>query len=284
MIALKNGDGIVWPENKKIALMVTFDYELELLRESVYQKKLGFADLSRGQYGSSEGLDRCLEVLHKNNVKATFFIPGTIAEKYPEDVRKIDKEGHEIGYHGWLPETSLELPKEQENENMEKAEKALMTLTGKKPVGARGWRNVTYAYTPTLLRERGYHYSSIMKDRDWAYAYPQEPDIIELPTEHTLDDYTYFFFSFDHPQHRANYPVDYVFQIWKDTLDELTTEGDKVMVLRLHPQFIGRSSRADMLDRFLKYAKEQGAWITTCEKTAAYVQTQIRQKSLEGQR
>ncbi|MCQ2513282.1 MAG: polysaccharide deacetylase family protein [Lachnospiraceae bacterium] len=278
MISLKNGDGITWPGGKRIALMVTFDYDLELLRECVYQKKLGFADVSRGLYGTSEGLDRCLDVLEKNEVKGTFFIPGAIAEKYPEDVKKIDAAGHEIGYHGWMPETSLDLTKEQETVNMEKAERTLMELTGKKPVGARGWRNITYAYTPTLLRERGYRYSSIMKDCDWAYAYPKEPSIIELPTEHTMDDYTYFFFSFDHPQHRANYPVDYVFEIWKDTLDELASEGDKVMVLKLHPQFIGRSSRAVMLNRFLTYAREQGAWIATCEEVAAYVQKYNGQK------
>lgn len=271
MITLKNGEGMVWPQGKRIALMVTFDYDLELLREAVYQRELGFADWSRGQYGTSEGLDRCLEVLDRHQVPATFFVPGLIAERYPEDVKKIAGGGHEIAYHGWGPQTSLDLSREEEEANMERAEKVFWDLLGQKPVGARGWRNITYPYTPTLLREHGYDYSSIMKDCDWAYVYPQEPSIVELPTEHTLDDYTYFFFSFDKPQHRASYPVDYVFDIWKDTLDELASEGDKVMVLKLHPQLIGRSSRVRLLHRFLTYASDQGAWIATCREVAAYV-------------
>ena len=41
------------------------------------------------------------------------------------------------------------------------------------------------------------------------------------------------------------YPNDYVYGIWKDYFDELASEGDKVMVLKLHPQLIGRSGRTD---------------------------------------
>lgn len=51
MFKVKNGDGIIWPQNKRIAVMVTFDFDAELLRQSVIGKKnIGFADYSRGQY------------------------------------------------------------------------------------------------------------------------------------------------------------------------------------------------------------------------------------------
>ena len=155
---------------------------------------------------------------------------------------------------------------------MERSEALFQELTGKKPVGARGCFNVTHDFTPNLLRKRGYMYSSVMKDCDYAYLYPGEgAPLVELPTDQSLDDYTFFFFTFNTPEHRANYPIDYVFSFWKDNFDELADEGDKIMVLKFHPQLIGRASRAVLLDRFLTYAEEHGAWITTCQEAAGYV-------------
>lgn len=271
---VKNGNGIRWPEGKKIALLLTFDFDAEWLRYSRNGRKtLSFADRSRGQYAVSEGLTRCLRVLDKHQIRSTFFIPGKVAETYPDAVQKISGKNHEIAYHGWEHEDSLDMTEAEEKETMEKAEAVFENLLGKKPVGARGCWNMTYAFTPKLLRERGYKYSSVMKDCDYPWFYPgeEEPPLIELPVDHTFDDYTFFFFTFDTPQHRSNYPIDYVFDYWKDAFDELAEEEDKIMVLKLHPQLIGRAGRAVLLDRFIKYAKDNGAWIASCDEIAEYV-------------
>lgn len=85
MIALKNGDGIKWPYGKRIAVLLTFDFDAEYLRYSVTgQDTLGFSDISRGQYGPHEGLQRCLDMLQRQGIKTTFFVPGIVAEKYPQ--------------------------------------------------------------------------------------------------------------------------------------------------------------------------------------------------------
>lgn len=44
---------------------------------------------------------KLLEILNKHNAKATFFLVGEAAEKYPEIVRLIAKAGHDIGNHSW---------------------------------------------------------------------------------------------------------------------------------------------------------------------------------------
>lgn len=268
-----NGPGIQWPEGKRIALLPTFDFDAEWLRFSrEHRKPLSFADRSRGEYAIEEGLTRCLRVLDKHNLHSTFFIPGAVLRDYPEQVKEIAAHGHELAYHGWEHEDSLDLTEEEETANMERSEALFQALTGKKPVGARGCFNVTHDFTPGLLRKRGYTYSSVMKDCDYAYLYPGEgAPLVELPTDQSLDDYTFFFFTFNTPEHRANYPIDYVFNFWKDNFDELADEGDKIMVLKFHPQLIGRASRAVLLDRFLTYAEEHGAWITTCQEAAGYV-------------
>ncbi len=44
---------------------------------------------------------KILDILKKNNVRATFFVLGQAAEKYPTVVARIKNEGHEIGNHGY---------------------------------------------------------------------------------------------------------------------------------------------------------------------------------------
>jgi peptidoglycan/xylan/chitin deacetylase (PgdA/CDA1 family) len=42
-----------------------------------------------------------LEILKQKNVKATFFVIGKKAEKYPELLRQIDEEGHIVANHSY---------------------------------------------------------------------------------------------------------------------------------------------------------------------------------------
>lgn len=102
-------------------------------------------------------------------VRSTFFVPGAVAEQYPDKVAQIVADGHEIGYHGYRHESEIGYPIEKEIENMDKSEKILEKIYGKKIVGHRGCNNIIQPYTMDLIRSRGYKYSSVMKDRDWAY-------------------------------------------------------------------------------------------------------------------
>lgn len=45
---------------------------------------------------------KILDTLRKENVKATFFILGSHAERWPELVMRIAHEGHQIGNHGYF--------------------------------------------------------------------------------------------------------------------------------------------------------------------------------------
>lgn len=45
---------------------------------------------------------RILDVLGQHGVKATFFVLGPHAERWPALVRRVRDEGHQIGNHGWF--------------------------------------------------------------------------------------------------------------------------------------------------------------------------------------
>ena len=282
MFTLKNGDGMVWPDGKRIAVMVTFDFDAELLRKSVIGKRtIGFSDTSRGQYGPDEGLKRCLDMLERQQLKTTFFVPGRIAELYADKVQQIADAGHELAYHGYLHEASVDMPAAEERENMAKSEALLEKISGRKVVGYRGPLDLLHYCAMQLMAERGYLYGSTLKDCDWAYVHEDYP-LVELPTEPTLDDFSWFYFSYaDEATITCSYPVDYVYDIWKDNFDELANEGDKIFVLKLHPQLIGRSSRVRMLERFIAYMKANGAWLASCEDVARYVK-EFYAKRVEG--
>ena len=282
-MTLPNGEGIRWPDGKRIAVMLTFDFDGPLLRQSVIgKKKIGFSDRSRGLYGPHEGLARCLAMLDRQGIKSTFFVPGKMAEDYPGEVASIAAAGHELAYHGYDHDASVGIPAEIEEENMARSEALLSAISGEKVVGHRGPLDVFQKCSIALMQKRGYLYGSTLKDCDWAYVHddsaPETP-IVELPTEPGIDDFSYFYFSYaDEKTITCSYPAGYVYDIWKDYYDELASEGDKVMVLKLHPQLIGRSSRIRMVERLVLYMKQNGAWITTCRDAARYVIDDWRQR------
>ncbi len=271
LITLKNGDGIAWPGGKRIAVLVTFDLDAELLRQSVVgRKEIGFSDTSRGQFGPYTGLPRCLAMLRRQGLQTTFFVPGRIVEEYPEAVASIVRDGHELAYHGYDHDNTVGRPREAEEADMVRSEALLEAACGKRPVGSRGPLDVLQEYSADLLQERGYLYDSTLKDCDWPYVLPN--GLVELPTDVALDDFSYFYFTYaDEAPINCSYLPDEVRVFWQDAFDELAAEGDKVLVLKLHPQLIGRLGRLRMLEQFLLYMKQNGAWLTTCREAAAYV-------------
>ena len=50
--------------------------------------------------GIEEGMPPLLELFGKEGLKATFFVAGNIAQRYPAAIREIVGQGHELGSHG----------------------------------------------------------------------------------------------------------------------------------------------------------------------------------------
>lgn len=73
-----------------------------------------------------------LKILKKYDVKTTFFLVGFWVDKYPEMVKRIDEEGHEIGNHSSKHPHMSQLSKEQIKEELAKTSDKIEAITSKK--------------------------------------------------------------------------------------------------------------------------------------------------------
>jgi len=86
----------------------------------------------------NEDIPEILETLKRYNTKATFFIVGEWAEKYPEDVKKIYDSGHEIGSHSYNHSHYKEMSYDEILKDMERCDNAIESIIGKDIYLVRG--------------------------------------------------------------------------------------------------------------------------------------------------
>lgn len=72
-----------------------------------------------------------LNLLEENNLKATFFCLGWVAEKHPNLIKKISDQGHEVAAHSYLHNKVHDLSSETFKKDTERVVKHLQDLTGK---------------------------------------------------------------------------------------------------------------------------------------------------------
>ncbi len=75
-----------------------------------------------------------LKTLKEHNVKTTFFLVGIWVDKYPDMVKRISDEGHEIGNHSAKHPKMSTLSKEQIIEELTSTSEKIEAITGKQTV------------------------------------------------------------------------------------------------------------------------------------------------------
>jgi peptidoglycan-N-acetylglucosamine deacetylase len=136
-------------------------------------------------------------------IKATFYIPGHTIDSFPEVCAEIRDSGHEIGHHGYLHESPVNLDEQHEREVIEKGLGSLQRIG----VAPKGYRSPGWDLSPNsvgLLLEYGFVYDSSMMGadyqpywcrrndiphRDRAHEWGEEVDLVEFPVSWTLDDF-----------------------------------------------------------------------------------------------
>lgn len=82
---------------------------------------------------SKSNTDRILDILKKYGVHATFFMQGQNASYYPEVVKRIYNEGHELGNHTWDHQNLKNLSEAEIAEEVNSAADTIQSITGARP-------------------------------------------------------------------------------------------------------------------------------------------------------
>ena len=138
-------------------------------------------------------VERILALLARHNTHATFFTLGWVAERYPQLVRAIVDQGHELASHGYGHERASDLSPEAFRDDIVRAKQLLEDIGG---VAVQGYRAPSFSigagnlWAFDSLQAAGYRYSSSiypikhdhygMPDAP-RFAHPVADGLIEIP-------------------------------------------------------------------------------------------------------
>jgi peptidoglycan/xylan/chitin deacetylase (PgdA/CDA1 family) len=221
--------------------------------------------LSQGIYGPKVGVPLILKLLAQHGVRATFFVPGLIADRYKDTVAAIAEAGHELAVHGYTHTPPTLLTAAEEQDELDRALEVLRAFT---PTVV-GYRSPSWDIGPNTLR--------LLEERDFLYASQFMDDIrpyrhrglrmLELPVQWLLDDWPHFAW-FPGESARCIKSTAEVETIWCEEFRGIRKLGGSY-ILTMHPQVIGRPSRVDLLDRMLTYVRSfDDVDILTCLEIA----------------
>jgi len=266
-----------WPDEARAACAITFDVDAEsaiLAIDPLFAERA--STMSHQAYGPKVGVPRLLGVLERAAVRATFFVPGFTARRYPDTVRAIVAAGHEVGWHNDVHEAPHSLSESQERAILERGAEVLEPLTGARPRGYRAPLWELNARTPELLAAAGFAYDSSLMDDDIPYRLETAAGmLIELPVHWSLDDWEQYAYL---PEPDIGSQIELpskLLELWTAELDAMRDEGC-LLVLTMHPFLSGRPARAKMLAELLARTRERGdVWTATLGEIADHADATI---------
>ena len=166
--------------------------------EDYFQVSAFAPHIKRSEWNSREcrierNVGRILEMLSNHHTKATFFTLGWIAERYPQLIRQIAEQGHEIASHGYGHERASDLTEDAFFTDIHLAKVILEDLCGSEVKGYRApsfsigagnlWAfdclaRAGYRYSSSVYPIRHDHYGMPDSPR---FAYTVRPGLLEIP-------------------------------------------------------------------------------------------------------
>jgi peptidoglycan/xylan/chitin deacetylase (PgdA/CDA1 family) len=234
--------------------------------------------MSHQAYGPLVGVPRILALLRRHEVMATFFIPGFSAHRYPDVVRAIAEDGHEIAHHSYFHENTIGMDEKTEAAMLDLGLRALRDTAGVRPAGYRAPMWEMNYHTPRLLAQRGFSYDSSLMDSDYPYllavpgggAVDAASTLVEVPVSWGLDDWEQYAFLPGLTGSGVIESPGKALEMWTAELGAMHRAG-AAFVLCCHPFLSGRPSRAEALEQLIERMKSlAGLWITTVGDVARH--------------
>ncbi len=263
--------GFRWPDGIRAAAMFTFDVDAEAVMLTDHPEVVDFLDvIGHQRYGPKVAVPRLLRMLDRRRLRTTFFIPGWVAEAWPDVARSIRDAGHEIGHHGFMHESVRGKDEATEEGYLLRGFEALDGVLGIRPVGYRPPSCDMNFRTPDLLARHGFRYCSGMMDSDHPYRHAS--GIVELPMSWSLDDWNRYNYVPGYTSSPILRPSEVVAG-WGEEL-EAVVEAGGLFDLTMHPFISGRPARAAALEGLIERAQSMdGVWVAAGDEIAAWVES-----------
>ena len=246
----------IWPGDVRCVVVLSFDIDgvsgaINRDPDSARLPSL----MSAREYGPSVGARRILDLLDEQKIKASFYIPGYVAETHEALVLDVKERGHEIGHHGYMHEPPATLSREQEAAVLDRGTAVIERITGERP---RGYRSPSWElseHSLSLLAERGFLYDSSLMGDDVPYRVDANgSDLVEIPVQWELDDAPYFTYAPSLGMRGLMASPEHVYQVWSAAFEGAHHYG-RMFALTMHPYVIGRPGRLRMLRRLIEYMR-----------------------------
>lgn len=163
---------------KSITNALTIDVE-DYFQVSAFAPHIARSDWNTRECRVERNINCILEMLARYDTKATFFTLGWIAERYPQLVRQIVQEGHELASHGYGHERASDQTEAAFFADINLAKIILEDLSG---IEVKGYRAPSFSigtgnlWAFDCLARAGYRYSSsIYPIRHDHYGMPDSP-------------------------------------------------------------------------------------------------------------
>jgi polysaccharide deacetylase family protein (PEP-CTERM system associated) len=157
---------------------LTIDVE-DYFQVSAFAPYIARSEWPQRECRVERNVDLILGLLAEHDTRATFFTLGWIAERYPEVVRRIVRQGHELASHGYGHERASDLDERAFSADIERAKHLLEDLSGN---AVKGYRAPSFSIGASnqwafdCLARAGYRYSSsIYPIRHDHYGLPDSP-------------------------------------------------------------------------------------------------------------
>ncbi|NWG73022.1 MAG: DUF3473 domain-containing protein [Rubrivivax sp.] len=171
---------------------LTIDVE-DYFQVSAFAPYIARRDWDARECRVERNVDRILQLLADHGTHATFFTLGWVAERYPQLVRRVVDNGHELASHGYGHERASDLDRTAFTRDVTRAKGLLEDVSG---TAVRGYRAPSFSidqrnlWAFECLARTGHRYSSsVYPIRHDHYGMPDAPrfahrvhaDLLEVP-------------------------------------------------------------------------------------------------------
>lgn len=242
---------------------ISIDVE-DYFQVSAFENSIDRRDWDSLEHRVGKNIDRILAIFSAANVKATFFVLGWVAERYPGIVENIVNAGHELASHGYGHQRVSDLSRDEFIKDIERAKTILDQLAAQPVIGYRAPSysiNDRNIWAFQALKETGHVYSSsIYPIKHDHYGFPSAPrfafketgsDIIEIPITTTR------FFNGLYPAGGGGFFRFYPYQLSRWAIDRVNRKDGQPAIFYLHPWEIDpeqpRQTNISLKTRFRHY-------------------------------